>query len=151
MTMSREEIIQYIDNLSWEKSEEVQLEAIAKLEQIDKDSVSLLIKFSKKPTWDNAVIIIRNIGFPKNKDAIPSLIELLQDLNWPGAREGIDVLATMDIKAVIPHIENALIIAAKEKDYMWIGGIQRLVDRLQLNSNNFSNSEVFELLKLADW
>ena len=149
--MKREEIMKYIDNLSWNKNEEVQLEAISRLEQIDEDSLSLLIQPSKKLTWGNAVIVIKNIGFPKNKSIIPNLIELLQDMNWPGAKIGIDVLADMDVDIVIPHIESALKRAAEEKDYMWIGGIQRLIDRLKLNSDNFSKTDVFKLLKLADW
>lgn len=149
--MNKEEIIRYIDNLSWENSETLQLKAIARLEQIDEDSVSLLIHPFKKSTWSNAVTVIQNIGFPKNRYAIPGLIGLLQDVNWPGAWEGINVLSAMDTNSVIPHIEKALIAAADEKDYMWMGGIKRLVDRLELEAADFNDPGVFALLKLADW
>lgn len=149
--MSKEEIMKYIDNLSWDETDEVQLQAMSKLKQIDEDSVSLLIQCLKKPTWGNAVKVIKDIGFPKNKSAIPKIIWLLKDVNWPGAWEGIDVLKEMDIGTIILHIENALIMAEEEKDYMWIAGIQILVEQLQLSSDNFSRIEVFELLKLADW
>ncbi|MCD8157802.1 MAG: DUF5071 domain-containing protein, partial [Clostridiales bacterium] len=101
--------------------------------------------------WQNSVYVIRKIGFPRNKLLLPNLIWLLQDINWPGALISIDVLADIEKEELIPLIETAITKAYEIKDYMWLGGLKMLIDKTNIQANDFCNSEVFCLLKYADF
>lgn len=149
--MNQRELKGLISNLSWNMPEEVQLSAIENLMQIDDAYTPQLIQDSNKSCWENAVKILYDIGYPRNRYAIPRLIWLMQDINWPGVSLSIDLLKVIDKRVTLPHIESALIKAAADKDYMWIGGIQRLLNELNISEEDFSRKEVFELLKLSDW
>lgn len=141
-----------VENLSWNKSVEIQNEAINILsEYIEDDEVSQLITCFNKPCWHNAVLILKKIGFPRNKQAIPCLIWLFQDTNWPGVDISLEVLGTIEIKEIIPHIENALFKAAAKEDFIWIAGIKGLVNHLKMNNTDFSSMEAYKLLELAEW
>lgn len=146
------EFNQLVENLSWDKDVNIQKDSINRLsEYIEDDKVSELITCYNKPCWHNGVLILKKIGYPRNKKAIPQLIWLFQDMNWPGVDMAIEILKSIEIKDVIPHIEDALLKASCEEDFMWIAGIKRLVKHLKLSSFNFSSEDVYKLLELAEW
>ena len=115
------------------------------------DDYSLLLTIGGKSTWDNAVRIIKCVGYPKNKQALPSIALLFQDLNWPGAYESIEILKEIDKKVFLPIIEAAIEEAFKCKDYMWLGGIKQFIEDAKICKNDFEDNNMYDLLAYADW
>lgn len=144
-------INQLIKNLSWELPEDKQLNAIQKLLEIEPEKCHLLLNHMLKSTWENATLVIEKIGYPRNKTAIPSLLWLLQDLNWPGVDKAFTILTRIDKCDLIPLIEDAIEKAYVEKDYMWLGGIKRFLNSSGINENHFFNKDIYKLLKYADF
>ncbi|URZ15657.1 DUF5071 domain-containing protein [Clostridium felsineum] len=126
-------------------------EALSKLVQIKDEEIPSLIKNTDKSYWGEAVKVISEIGSPRNYIAIPELISLLQDLNWPGADEALKIMESMDKKIFIPYIEKALKEAENENDDEWIAGIKYFVIMKALNEDDFSNNEVYKILEQAAW
>jgi len=140
-----------INNLSWDMPEFIQKDAIKRLLQIPEEEVPILTRISEKKCWENAAIVLKEIGYPRNKLALPGLIEWLQDMNWPGATTAADTLRKIDIKIIVPYIEEALLKASKEEDYIWITNIKELViNKMMLSESDFSRKEVYELLSLEE-
>ncbi|HCC07515.1 MAG TPA: hypothetical protein DEP72_05085 [Clostridiales bacterium] len=140
-----------VTNLDWNMSIETQNNTIDLLTKIDAEQVGLLIDFKLKGTWENAVKVVKKIGYPGNYRAIPSLLELLQDLNWPGTLMGVEILTSMDIKVTIPFIEEAIQKAYNEEDYMWLGGINEIIKLANIKEEDFNNKAIFKLLRYRDW
>ena len=92
----RDEIIQLVQDLETGLPEEVQKNSIEKILKIV-DDYDLLILAGHKHTYPATVQLLKDVGYPKNKKALPSLVLLLQDTNWPGAVEGMSVLKEADI------------------------------------------------------
>lgn len=139
-------IKKYVNNLDWTKPANVQEEAILYLSSVDPQYQSFVFDKEQKHTWENAVRIIKNVGYPKNKDNIPQLIWLLKDVNWPGALDAIDILKELDRKLVIPLIEENTLIAHAEKDEMWLFGLKMFVEAAGYKKDDFSNQCCFSLL-----
>lgn len=144
-------INQLIENLSWEMPEDKQLNAIQKLSELEPEKCHLLINPMLKSTWENATLVIEKIGYPRNKAAIPSLIWLFQDLNWPGVDRAFSILTRVDKCDLIPLLEDAIEKAYVEKDYMWLGGIKRFLESCRINEKYFINKDIYKLLIYADF
>jgi hypothetical protein len=149
--MNSNEINVLIEKLSWNMPEDVQNKAIDLLKNIDDEKIGMLVQPIGKPCWENAAIVLKKIGYPRIKQVIPKLLEWLQDMNWPGACIILDLLQTIDKKVLVLFIEDALIKANIQKDYIWIAGIKLLVDKLSMTQTDFNRKEVYELLELAEW
>lgn len=149
--MTLEEIKGYVEMLDWKNSQEEQSKAIHILSQIDEMDLGIILDKSKKSTWENAVKVIKQIGFPKNKSLLSELLWLLQDVNWPGAIEAIEILTSIDKKAVAPLIEQAIHSADLNEDFMWLGGLSLLVSKAGYSAEDFDDCSVFEILKKADF
>lgn len=88
-----ERMQQHVCALDWHLVEETQQEAIEWLvKYIPREQLSLLLSpHTEKSCWQNAVQVVARIGYTENEAALPHLVELFQDLNWPGAQEAEDV------------------------------------------------------------
>lgn len=138
MNKLNEEINSLISNLKWDNSTEVQQEAIEKLIQIDEKYIGLLIQPIDKKHWENAALVLKKIGYPRNKLAIPGLLEWLKDLNWPGAWTVLETLQSIDIEVLLPHIKNAINEATEKNDEMWLMALKELViNRLGITKPEF--------------
>ena len=143
-------INELIDNLDWNKPEYVQQEVIKELLEIDVETVLISFMESPKSTWPNFMKIIKKIGFPQAQIFIPELLKILQDINWPGSHEAIEIILLSDLKATIPLIENAVSEAYKEGDFMWLGGLKFLIENEKFDSSALS-FKTKELLTYADF
>lgn len=81
-----EDIQKLIEDLSWDNPKDVVDKAINQLLKIDDEQVTLLLQPVNKSCWENAAKVLQMIGYPRNKLALPGLIEWLRDMNWPGAQ-----------------------------------------------------------------
>lgn len=115
------------------------------------DDLKLLIMPGSKENWGIAAKIIKWIGPSKYEPFILDLLIWLQDINWPGAYEIIDVIKNMNIDVVINSVEITLIKAKSENDYMWIGGINMLIKKMNIKKEQFNNKNNYDILELSDF
>jgi hypothetical protein len=104
------EIERLIDNIQFDKPEELRKKAFYELIKIDDDKIPLLIRYKDQ----NAAEVLREIGYPRVKNYLYELLVWLQDVNWPGSRVIADLLVEVG-EPIIPHIK----IAFKEYDSIW--------------------------------
>jgi len=121
------------------------------LNTIDEDDYDLLIIAGHKHTWLNTVRALNIAGYPKNRKALPSLILLLQDLNWPGAKEGMHVLKEAGKDAVIPLIAVAVEAGFSSNDFIWLAWIKEFLEFANIGKSDFNNHDVYDLLEHAEW
>ena len=96
--LSKESRRQLIHN--WMKqysNEDIFIEALAILEK------------GEKKYWPSALDIIDIVGYPRNSQAIPTIIALMSDFNSVTVEETIQVLADMDHSAVLPYLLEVII------------------------------------------
>lgn len=143
-----------INNLNWNLPLNRQIEAIDSIIlMFNQDNIDLYELFEKlgKNSWLNYCQIVKQISYPQNKSAIPALLFLLQDLNWPGSAEAMEILLSIQKEALIPYIQNSIKEAYSDNDFMWLGGLKILVNRLGLTQTDFDDIQLNKLLSLADF
>jgi hypothetical protein len=109
------ELNEYIENLNCEQAQYLQDYAVSRLIDIEDVKLHLLLQPISKNHWRNAAIVLKEIGYPRVKAIIPELLQWIQDMNWPGAQEIVDLLVTIDDK-IVPYVKQAL----KSGDGIWI-------------------------------
>lgn len=150
--MNKDELYKQIKDLDWSKTKETQNQAINKLISDTTINSYDIIQVDLKCTWENAVSVLKEMGYPRNKNALPKLIWLLQDINWPGSMQSIEVIKEFDKSEIIMPIISAIKVAYKEKDYMWIGGLQLLVKATGIyNSILEIYPQIDSVFKLAEF
>lgn len=128
-----ENVKKYIADLDWNNTKEVQENAIEKLVMsLEGEEVILLASQDSpcnKNCWYNAAIVLKEIGYPRNKEAIPYLMNWFQDLNWPGVKTIVELLRKVGIEEVV-HIKTAMEKAIVNKDEIWVEGLEYLAQEL---------------------
>lgn len=123
------------DKLSWTTPEAERQAAIAAL-MADPDRIDfrlLLRPSGRKDVWEHAAEVLRQFGFPRLAEHLPSLLEWLQDLNWPGAQDVLDLLGQADPAVVEPELREAMVKARSEGDEDWLTNLQRLAGEMARN------------------
>ena len=147
-------IREMVKKLSWTLPESIQEEAIDGLVDlcIVKD-VNLydIFRETDKSTWINYCIVVEEVGSPKNVTAIPALLILLKDTNWPGSMEALSLLLKFRKEDLVPSVEKAIRAAFDEKDFIWLAGIKILVEKFGLTEDEFAESSICNLLDFADY
>lgn len=73
----------------------------------------------------------------------PQLIEVLQDLNWPGSMDSVEFLSSLPIEKYIENLEYSLEKTIKEKDEDWLFGIFYLIDKAHIKDNHFKRKDIY--------
>lgn len=150
--MNKAEANNLIKLLDWKHPKKDQLYAIEKLSKIEKEFYFMLFNWNAKSTWENAVTVIGNLGFPNNKPLFRHLIWLMKDVNWPGAQEAIKILSNIsDRQYLLEKLEEYIELAFMENDTMWLGGLKCVVNAAGFWENDFSSGYIFHLLDDADF
>lgn len=113
--MDNIEIEEYIQNLNSGAPQYLQDYAISQLIHLEGSKLHLLLQPISKSYWRNAAIVLKRIGYPRVKSILPELLQWIQDMNWPGAQEIVDLLITVD-EEIVPHAKKVL----KSGDGIWI-------------------------------
>lgn len=113
--MDNIEIEEYISNLDIGAPQYLQDYAISQLVNIEESKLYMLLQPESKSYWGNAAIVLKQIGYPRVKSIIPGLLEWIQDMNWPGSKEIVELLVTID-DAIVPYVKQVL----KSGDGIWI-------------------------------
>ena len=148
--MNNNEIEQFILDLDWNKSLEIQENAIKNLENVDSKSLYKLIQPKSKSCWENAAKVLKKIGYPKIKEVIPELLEWLQDLNWPGVNIIFEILQEIEVTVLLPYIEEAIIRAHDDDDELWIMGIKELILKIKIDIRSFKKYEIVKEIILLE-
>ncbi|MDF1510032.1 hypothetical protein PZE06_17990 [Robertmurraya sp. DFI.2.37] len=115
-----EAILYYVYNLNWLLPKEIQEEAIEILSKIDPNKADMILPKYGKECWQNGVRVLEIMGYPSNKKALPRLAALLQDRNWPGALEAIELFRSLGKAITLPYIEKACSEAIEQNDLDWL-------------------------------
>jgi len=147
----QDEIVKLVHRFNWSLPQEVQDDAVKKfLDLAEEEDYALLPIIGEKRTWENATHAIKSAGYPKNKQALPGLMFLFQDINWPGALESVAILKDIDRRVVMPFIAAAIKDAFDSKDYQWLWGIRCFLNDAQICKSEFEEEDVYDLLAHAD-
>lgn len=147
INLEDDEITYYVFHLNWLLPKETQEEAISVLSQISADKVDLLIPKYGKECWENGVFILRKIGYPRNKKALPQLARLLQDRNWPGSLEAIEIFRNLEQKTSVSYIEKECEEAIQCHDVDWLEHLYFACVSLGLTEEAFCNKNVYQQMK----
>lgn len=87
------------------------------------------------------------IGYPDNQAAFARMVELFQDINWPGAEEAVQYFQTLEKTIVAPFIEAGGKQAIAERDEQWLWFLYAVCERLRIDRADFSDRIVFDAMK----
>ena len=143
-----------VKGLDWNNQLDTQNESIRSLVQ-SFDHVPLdlynLFEMLDKYSWENYCRVVNEICYPKNKSAIPALLYLLQDLNWPGSESAMLILTSISKEDLASHVETTINQAYTNNDFMWLGGLKVLARKMNFTPEDFCDGEIFKLLDFADF
>jgi hypothetical protein len=142
-----EAILYYVYNLNWLLPKEIQEEAIEILSKIDPNKADMILPKYGKECWQNGVRVLEIMGYPSNKKALPRLAALLQDRNWPGALEAIELFRSLGKAITLPYIEKACSEAIEQNDLDWLEHLFFACESLDYHEEDFSNPEVYVFMK----
>ncbi|MCA1038561.1 hypothetical protein LCM00_03480 [Bacillus infantis] len=145
--MEDEEIIYHVYNLNWHLSKETQKEAADVLFQLPAEKVGMIIPKYGKACWENGVAVIRKIGYPRNEKALPRLAGLLQDRNWPGALDAVEIFRELGKEISTPYIERECEEAIRCGDHDWLEHLYYAVESLGLEPADLRNGETYEEMR----
>lgn len=138
----------YVHELHWHLPEETQQEAIDYLiDNAPLNDLGQLFVLSSKPHWQNCMKVVEAIGYPYNIAAFPKMVELFQDLNWPGAREAIAYFKSLQKHIVVPFIEAGVKQAIQEHDEQWLWFLYTVCEQLQIERAHFYNGTFFDVIE----
>ena len=134
--------------LHWQLPDEKQQEAIGWLvENVPREQLSFIFPPYAKSCWQNAVKVVERIGYPENVAAFPTMVELFQDINWPGAEEAVQYFQTLPKEIVIPYMEAAGVKAKRDGDSQWLWFLYAVCDRLGIEHQDFHDGSLFDVMK----
>jgi hypothetical protein len=137
-----------LSSLNWHRPQEEQDFAVQELIQYKDEIINKFISETQKEQWHNAIRIIEKLEASDQIKAVPQMLLLLMDLNWPGALPAVEIMKKLDAESLKPYIVEILKRADKENDTIWIAWIKYLIEQINLVSgfNEYSN-----ILKKAEW
>lgn len=75
------------------------------------------------------------------------MVELFQDINWPGAEEAVLYFQTLEKAIVVPYIEAGGKQAIAERDEQWLWFLYAVCERLMIDRTDFQNQAIFDAMK----
>src|SRR5690625_1818126 len=76
-----------------------------------------------KVYWEEGAKLLRSMELSQIMDIIPNLFEWIQDLNWPGSKEVMELLANLPKPLLIFSLEQAINSALVQNDEEWLYSI----------------------------
>ncbi len=99
--------------------------------------------FKNKFAVFNYIRVVQRIGYPKNSVFIEDLMKGLQDANWPFFNELLELFkSAYPEELLVKTIDEFLVVADDEGDYMWISGLAMLIDYIGADIEHFRNKKI---------
>ena len=144
------DIIEIFKMLNWHSSFGDQLKGIELARQLE-DLSPLILPLSDcegKSVWENCARALFELSDDRLEQYLPSLLEWLQDLNWPGAliiRDRLNVFSGEKLKRPLENAVEKAKTMPNEEGLMWLDYLSELLDNTSLVSN--LSYETLTLLK----
>lgn len=125
--------------LNWKSRYGDQLQGIKAARDLD-DLSSLILPCANgesKSMWENCARALYEISDERLESYLPSLLEWLQDLNWPGALIILDRLKIFSGKKLIKPFMERYVYADSlnnEEGLMWLDHLSELLDNAELKA-----------------
>ncbi|MHA6484113.1 DUF5071 domain-containing protein [Paenibacillus sp. strain BS8-2] len=135
-------------SLNWHRPQSEQDFAVQELIHYKDEIINIFISETQKEQWHNAIRIIERLDNLDQLKAVPQMLLLLMDMNWPGAQPAVEIMKKLDLESIRPYVEEVLIRAENEKDTIWIAWIKYLIE--QMNAEN-DFDKYLHILNKAEW
>jgi len=143
-----EKVKKLLSSLNWHRPQAEQDFAVQELIDYKDEIINIFISDTQKEQWHNAIRIIEKLDESYQIKAVPQMLLLLMDLNWPGAMPALEIMKKLDIENIKPYIAEALRRADKENDTIWIAWIKKLIEE----KNAFNDfDEYMKILSKSEW
>lgn len=118
--------------IHWDRDEQDQEKGRKLASQVEDISVFLQDNaYGGKAVWENCALILVEESDDRLEQYLPSLLEWLQDFNWPGALIILDRLKVFTGEKLknpfIKFVKNAINIK-NEEGLMWLDNLSELLD-----------------------
>lgn len=118
-----------VENLDWNKSEEIQqqgIEAAKKIVILTPFFQPVDSKYNKN-IWENCAKIIASKSDDELIAYLGKMFEWIQDINWPGAKIIMKRIENIKEKRIVKYyLENTMIIAKAVKDDTWLENLKNI-------------------------
>ena len=141
-----EAIKDYVKKLNWHLPLKIQGKSIGILSELSPDKVDLLVTY-KNECMENVVAILRKMGYPRNKKALPRLAGLLEDRNCAGALEAIETFRDLGKTISTPYIETECEKALHPINADWLEHLYFACDSLGITEEDFLNKNTYRIMK----
>lgn len=121
-----------LSSLNWHLPQEEQDFAVQELVHYKDEIINRFISETQKEQWHNAIRVIEKLDASYQIMAVPQMLLLLMDLNWPGAMPAVEIMKKLDNESIKPFIEATLIRADIENDTIWIAWIKYLIEQKKI-------------------
>lgn len=123
--------------LSWRSNFGEQLRGIELAKNLDDLSLLILpcVNGDSKGVWENCARALYEVSDDRLEKYLPSLLEWLQDFNWPGALIILDRLKVFSGKKLIkPFLARFTFVnnLNNEEGLMWLDHLSELLDNAEL-------------------
>jgi len=141
-------ILNLVNELNSNRPMEVQTYAIKKLKNTINDLSCYLILSGDENTWPNAIQVMKEIGYPRNKYALYSLISIFTRANCPDIDKVLSVLKEAEKNVLIQSIEIAIHEGSIHyNDGIWKDRIKSLLEVTQITKSDFTDQDLYDLLE----
>lgn len=103
-----------------------------------------------KTLWDSSARFIKSIDSNELRGFEKPLLIWLQDLNWPGFRQVIEVLADFPPETINRAVNETVLQIKEKDDELWLAGIKVLCNENEQLASLISKENKVELDKI-DW
>ncbi len=131
-----------LESLSWNNDIETQQKGVKQLIEDESIDINQLIEQADKTCFQNIVLAVSKKNWENQCKAVDGLLILLQDLNWPGSLDGLNILKRLPRDIVLGSLENALEKAIKTFDDMWLSNLNILINHFNYTQKDFANIQI---------
>lgn len=131
-----------LETLSWSNDTETQQNGVRQLIEDDSVDINKLIEQADKTCLQNIVLAVSQKNWANQYKSVDGLLILLQDLNWPGSLDGLNILKRFPKDIVLGPLENALKKAVETSDDMWLSNLNLLIKHFSYTQKDFANIQI---------
>lgn len=106
------------EEMNWNKSEDIQMQAIEQAKKIKHLSV-FIMPIENKSVWENCAKVLISKSDDELSLYFIELFKWFKDMNWPGAYLIYDRLLNVSKEEILVECNYSISVARKLKDYAW--------------------------------
>lgn len=141
--MDDQKLESLLEMLSWNYDDKDEQKKIISIlaDEVSGIQIKKLIQPMSKKYWLNSSKVIKQIDTNAIKEFSADLLVWLQDLNWPGAFNILNLFEKIDFENFSQGFYESIDLAIKEKDEIWVENL------VELKNNNYLYSVLKGLIE----